>query len=162
MLFTMKEMRKQNGRGKCSDIHWWVIKLDGPFNDYDTIYLTPYRICKEDINLILDKNPERCESMPDVDYKTGNIHPSINNMKEVTSGDCPLQAVLVHSVNEQYGTAEIPNGEDSYVIFQKTKRSKKIHVPVANYYPPICDLPNPTENELKKQSILKNKLHSVM
>lgn len=38
MLFTMKEMRKQKGRGKYSDIHWWVIKLDEPFNDYDTIY----------------------------------------------------------------------------------------------------------------------------
>lgn len=129
------------GKRALKDLCWYEYKIIS--NDdsiqYDNIALSPYLI-DEDIlelareNISKNKVTDPNASRPNIDYKTGNIHPEKIN---ISSDNIEIkQFVLCKGLGP---ITAIEEGSDDYYLYKTTNRQKGKRVHKACYYPMISE-----------------------
>lgn len=149
----MISLRKYTGKGQYKDLCWWVYKLEEPLFGYTHVYCMPYAITDEMMAIAAEGKTKRDATTPDIDKRgTGNIHPSLNDLKAAMEDPQIRQLVLNvwHDDIRQYG----PALKEGMVCDGSVYHNFKADVPVANYYPMITPIKELTKEEKKKQDVL--------
>jgi hypothetical protein len=135
--------RLKFGKNNLSDIKWYEYKIVN--NDildlkYDSVAVMSFAITEEiresaAENIITNKVSDEKTPRPHIDYKTGNVHPSKEYVKE-NGYEVVRQLVLGRRLGPK--TPDIKNYNDCEVYFYKnTPRQRTCLIHKACYYPLI-------------------------
>ena len=136
------KQKEHHGRGGLSDIKWFEYKIANHKEKgivYDNIKLMPFKITEEirsnaEKSIIENGVTNKGVIRPHIDYKSGNIHPSKEDV-EIMATQGVYQLVLCKGLGPK--TLE-ENGENFY-LYKNLPRHQGIRIHKACYYPLIED-----------------------